>query len=566
MKDRTGQHIDNRYRLLRWIGGGNFGNVYLAEDTLRGNKQVAIKILQDRDGIEGFINEIRVTLLRHPNIVPIIGFNKDHLTGALFLVMEYMPHGTLRQRHPRGTRLPLSTIISYVKQIAAALDYAHGEGLVHRDVKPENILIGSNNTILLSDFGVATTSSTVNPSLNQEAVGTWHYIAPEQLQREPVRESDQYALAIIVYEWLLGAPPFRGRTWQELGYQQVHTAPASLREQGIPISQEVEDVIFRALAKDPKQRFASVGSFADALEHASRPAPGTVHATFRMHTDTITALSWSPDSTRIVSADASGVIHVWEAVNGNHCHQYRGHTCRVENVAWSPDGQWITSADENGMLHIWHAHTGDTRSASRGCRGTILGLAWSPDSQYLATADSKKAVHIWQATTGQHVRAYYDHASDVECVAWSPDGKYLASGSYDMTIQVRAAMTGEKICTYHHHHGGIYTLSWLSNDAQIASGSFDGTVHVWNAHTGQTALIYSRHTGGVFSLSPSPQQPFIASGGDDRTIQIWDARTGTTLFTFAGEAAGIRAVAWSPDGLSIASGGLGTTVFVWQAP
>src|SRR5262249_21344928 len=135
--------------------------------------------------------------------------------GMPFLVMEYAPHGTLRQRHPRGTQLPLDVIIPYVKQVASALQYTHDQGLIHRDVKPENMLLSLRDEVLLSDFGlvmlapVSLSAESTEP-MEPEPAGTTSYLAPEQLRGKTQAASDQYALAVVVYEWLCGKPPFRG--------------------------------------------------------------------------------------------------------------------------------------------------------------------------------------------------------------------------------------------------------------------------------------------------------------------------------------------------------------------
>ncbi len=127
-----------------------------------------------------------------------------------FLVMNYAPNGTLRQLHPSGTRLSPATIASYVEQVAEALQYAHEEKLIHRDVKPENMLLGRGNEVLLSDFGIAVIAESTHYQTSQEVGGTAPYMAPEQIRGKPCPASDQYALGVVVYEWLSGNRPFRG--------------------------------------------------------------------------------------------------------------------------------------------------------------------------------------------------------------------------------------------------------------------------------------------------------------------------------------------------------------------
>jgi serine/threonine protein kinase len=155
MANRVGQRFGD-YRLIRSLGEGTFGDVYLGEHVYQ-KTPAAIKVFKTKltpDKFKDFINEVHTVLLRHPNIVPIIDFGVGE-NDIAYLVMEYAPNGTLLKRHPRRTSLPLATVVTYVKQIAAALQYAHDQRPIHRDVKPENMLFGANNEILLSDFGIA---------------------------------------------------------------------------------------------------------------------------------------------------------------------------------------------------------------------------------------------------------------------------------------------------------------------------------------------------------------------------------------------------------------------------
>jgi len=194
--------------------------------------------------------------------------------------MDYAPNGTLRKVHPTGTPLPLASIISYVHEVAAALQYAHGQGVIHRDIKPENLLLAGNHEVLLSDFGLAIIAQSARSQQIQETAGTIAYMAPEQLQGHPSSASDQYALGVMVYEWLSGAQPFHG-SFVEIASQHLSASPPSLRTQVPRLPPAIEDVVMKALAKDPQHRFASIQAFAMALEEAWRAdAPGQTHLVF----------------------------------------------------------------------------------------------------------------------------------------------------------------------------------------------------------------------------------------------------------------------------------------------
>src|SRR5579859_1575219 len=196
MEDRIGQQLGN-YRLTRLLGRGGFAEVYLGEHCQLGTT-VAIKILQTRvteETVTQFRQEARfLASLRHPQILRVFDFGIDQQTP--YLVMDYAPNGTLRMRHTRGTRLPIPTVVGYVKQIAEALQYAHDRKIIHRDIKPENMLIGENNEILLSDFGIALVAHSSLSQLTQDITGTITYMSPEQIQGRTRPASDQYSLGV----------------------------------------------------------------------------------------------------------------------------------------------------------------------------------------------------------------------------------------------------------------------------------------------------------------------------------------------------------------------------------
>src|SRR5438270_6014478 len=274
MTDRVGQQLGNYY-LIRLLGRGGFAEVYLGEH-LRLKTQAAIKVLHtslEGDDVDGFLREAQtVAHLKHPHIVRVFDFDvEEHIP---FLVMDYLSNGNVRQRHPKGTPLPLMTIASYITQVASALQYAHDEKLIHRDIKPENMLLDQRNTIVLSDFGIALMSQSSRYQNTQEVAGTAGYMAPEQFQGKPRRASDQYSLGVVVYEWLCGDRPFHG-SFSEIASQHLLLPPPSLREKVPTIPYEVEQIVLTALKKDPNERFASVRDFATSLEKASRAGKNT---------------------------------------------------------------------------------------------------------------------------------------------------------------------------------------------------------------------------------------------------------------------------------------------------
>ncbi len=217
MADHLGRQLGN-YRLIRLLGRGGFADVYLGEHVHL-DINAAIKLLHTQltdEDIALFRSEAR-TLARliHPQIVRLLDFGIEN--NIPYLVMDYAPNGTFRERYPRHTTLPLPSIIAYVMQVADALQFAHDEKLIHRDIKPENMFLGRRNEVVVGDFGIAVLSKSTRSRNLQDIAGTVEYMSPEQLHGKPGRASDQYSLAIVVYEWLTGEVPFgRGETYRLL--------------------------------------------------------------------------------------------------------------------------------------------------------------------------------------------------------------------------------------------------------------------------------------------------------------------------------------------------------------
>src|SRR5215831_2612377 len=251
------QQLGN-YQLVRHIGRGAFSDVYLGIHVHL-KTPAAIKLLHTEltsTEVLNFRNEARtIARLEHPHIVRVLDFGIEKQTP--YIVMAFAPNGTLRQRHPKGTILSLSTVVSYITQIASALQFAHNLKFIHRDIKPENMLLGRQHEVLVSDFGYVQIAQSSNSLSTQEMAGTIPYMAPEQFHGKPRFASDQYALAIVSYEWLTGERPFQGSALEIATQHMIHT-PAPIRAQNPAVPPEVEQVLLTALAKEPQQRFASV--------------------------------------------------------------------------------------------------------------------------------------------------------------------------------------------------------------------------------------------------------------------------------------------------------------------
>lgn len=272
--DRVGQQL-GEYRLLRLLAQRGFADVYLGEHLTVNNRvvlRVFRAVLSDEDH-EEFLREVQLLSgLDHPHILRVLDAAVEG--GLPFIVMDSPSYETLRQRHPPGARLALETIVTYLKHVASALRYVHDQhNLIHRNIHPGSLVLDPDDAIVLSDFShafLAHHSMIMRTQVLAEAVvEAISYMAPEQIQGKPHQASDQYALGVMTYEWLCGRPPFSGSPLEIIG-QHLSYPPSSMLGQVPELPPALEEVVFKALAKEPEQRFASAQDFVLALEQACR--------------------------------------------------------------------------------------------------------------------------------------------------------------------------------------------------------------------------------------------------------------------------------------------------------
>ncbi|HET7240032.1 MAG TPA: serine/threonine-protein kinase, partial [Gemmatimonadales bacterium] len=281
----VGTSVSGRYRIERELGRGGMATVYLARD-LPHDRLVALKTLHPELsgalGVDRFLREISIaSRLQHPNILPLFDSGSTDLGGGearSFYVMRYVPGESLRSRLQRETQLGLDEAIRICGQVAAALDHAHAQGIVHRDIKPENILLEGEQAVV-ADFGVATALDAAGGeklTLTGISLGTPAYMSPEQATARRVdTRSDVYSLACVVYEMLVGDPPFLGASPRAVMARHALDPVPSVRTARPEIPDHLEAALRRGLAKVPGDRFASAGEFAAAVAGSRRGLAGS---------------------------------------------------------------------------------------------------------------------------------------------------------------------------------------------------------------------------------------------------------------------------------------------------
>lgn len=277
--------LPERYRVLDQIAVGGMGTVWLAEDRLLG-RRVAVKVLAEQLAseplfVKRFEREARTAaaLSAHPNVITI--YDVGEHAGRPFIVMAYLPGGTVRDRIKSG-RVDRGDAVAWLRDTAAALDFAHAQGVIHRDVKPQNLLFDGEGRVIVADLGIARAAYEDSLTGSGELLGTASYISPEQAMGGPATAaSDRYSLAVVAYQLLTGSRPFGGGSFAEQALQQIEAEPEPPSTHAPDLSPEADAVLMRGLAKDPDERWGSATAFASALgsalgDGASRPPVATL--------------------------------------------------------------------------------------------------------------------------------------------------------------------------------------------------------------------------------------------------------------------------------------------------
>jgi serine/threonine-protein kinase len=265
--------FDGRYRIIRKLGTGGMANVYLAEDEVLG-RRVAIKILDDRHaGDDQFVERFRreaknAASLSHPNIVSI--YDRGEAEGTYYIAMEYLDGRSLKELIVARGPAPIHIAIDYARQILAAIRFAHRHGIVHRDIKPHNVLVDGEGRLKVTDFGIARAGASQMTEAGS-IIGTAQYLSPEQAKGAPVdQSSDLYSVGVVLYELLTGVVPFSGETPVEIAMKHLSRLPDPPSSKRAEIPRDLDLVVMRALAKDPSERYQSADEMDADLRRISR--------------------------------------------------------------------------------------------------------------------------------------------------------------------------------------------------------------------------------------------------------------------------------------------------------
>jgi eukaryotic-like serine/threonine-protein kinase len=508
---RLSAALAGRYRVERELGQGGMATVYLAQD-IKHEREVAIKVLREdlsaSLGAGRFLREIKIAAqLQHPHILPLL--DSGEADGFLFFVMPYIKGQSLRERLAREGELPVHEAVRLLTEVVDALAEAHEHGVVHRDIKPDNVMLSGRHA-LVTDFGVAKAISEATGrntiTTLGVAVGTPTYMSPEQAAADPHvdHRSDIYSVGVMAYEMLSGRPPFTGSTPQQVLAAHVTEAPDSVRKRRPAISVAIEAVVMRCLAKRPADRFQTAAELHAALEPLATPSGGLTPT----ETTPISAVLRSPRRLRGIgtaAAIAVSVIAVGTAAYGFLSRRPAGavlisntqltRAAGVEEFpVISPDGKSVAyrahgPSDSTAHVEFRRTDGGDAVPIT----GGSLPVSWSPSGDRLLVVGATGGLSSQAALGGQS--SVIDPRASFGC--WSPDGKEVAFVVNDSLFV--GSVNGEKPRFLAH-----------AIEANFPSWSPDGK---WIAYVSGNNRYFES-----YNIAPSSIWLIPASGGTARAL------------------------------------------------
>jgi len=587
------------YRLETQVGAGGMAVVFRARDERLG-RLAALKILApalatDEQFRLRFIAESRAAAaVDDPFIIPV--YEAGEADGVLFIAMRFVQGGDLRHVLDREGALPPERAAGFISPVASALDAAHRAGLVHRDVKPGNILIDAGQDrpdhVYLSDFGVAKAVSSAGLTGPGFFVGTPDYAAPEQIQGRPVDgRADQYALACVAFQLLTGALPFSAGQGLPALLAHVSTAPPSPTARRPELPAAVDRVMARAMAKDPEARYPSCLDFAGALREAlglppfdpegaatapavaqpTRPAgdtvtlapatvppgpgtegrPGQVTTLIRRHK--LPALALAVVTLAAVGAVAFVATSAATAPAKSPSVTESGVAARSAHAT--------TAASPLGAPSYSHVAI---RLPSPYAGKGIDALAFGLNGTALAIADGEH-VCLWDVVTNKGCRSSSD-VTVANAVAFSPDGKTLGVGGAGGRVALFNART-MTLTTFFTDPGseGVVSLALGPNGKTVAAGDNNGSVYLWDVATGKAITLTDPEGQGVRTVAFSPDGKTLAVGDLNGSVYLWEAVGGKLASTLTDPGSkGVDSMAFSPDGATLAAGDFNGRTFLWD--
>jgi predicted oxidoreductase (fatty acid repression mutant protein) len=614
-----------RFAIRGKLGAGAFGTVYRAYDPQL-DRVVALKVpnpgvMTDAKRAERFLREAKAAAnLHHPHIVPVFDAGKDGDT--LYIASAFIGGKPLSDAIPEGgTDFPRAARLA--RELAEALAYAHEQGIVHRDVKPQNVMLDTLDRVHLMDFGLASRQEEAGRLTNDGAVmGTPAYMSPEQARGQKgdaQPPTDQYAAGVVLYELLTGRTPFSGPPAVVIA--AVLTAePDPPRTHRPNVPKDLETICLKALAKHPEDRYPDCQNLADDLrrwlggepisarrmslrERAARwvekepglaGASATLAVVFLVSFILISVFARRLDMARrqaeatVAQAEQdAATAKAAEKRAADALAEARTARAREERAAGERLGALGSAAEERTKVETLQRALAEERKKTaalqakaaalqaqlnaaevatlKGHTDEVQSASFSSDGSRVVTGGADKTAKVWDAQTGAEVLTLRGHTDVVASASFSADGSRVVTGGWDWMARVWDAQTGAEVLALKGHTGWVASASFSADGSRVVTGGWDGAAKVWDAKTGREVLALKGHTGGVRSASFSSDGSRVVTGGADKTAKVWDAQTGAEVLTLKGHTDVVTSASFSADGSRVVTGGWDGAAKVWDA-
>jgi WD40 repeat protein len=606
------------YKVLGILGRGGMGAVYRAQDEKLGRlvamKVIARELAHSPVVRERFLREAAAAgAVSHPSVIAIYGLGEHE--GSPYIVFEYLPGGTLADRLARVGRLPWREAATLGATLARGLAAVHAVGLVHRDMKPENVLFDALGNPKLSDFGLVRAREKEGAlTKTGELIGTLAYMAPEQAESSHVdARADLYGLGAILYAALTGERPFAGEGYEVLKRVLVEMpVPVREREPGVPAA--LERLVMTLLSKDPALRgegALAIAAELDAIAGETGPASpggrgllvagalGVAALTATLVLLVVPTRDKHPqtgpqkDPGTAPVATAATVVHVSSAVppvnpvvvanpggDGSTvallatwgipelAHHHPGTNRRqgvAHGVAFLASGALVASCGFDGAVRVWNPDTG-ALVASFANRESLLDIAVSADATRIVAGGDVGTAKVFDVPRGVDLATLTGHVKKpVYGIAISPDGSRVLTAGGDTTVRLWDAGTGAELARFD-GPVGAWSVAFSPDGKLGIAGWGDGTLQLIDVALGKRQGVAMRDpTARMLSVAFSPDGKRVVSTSAESTAAIWDLETRTRIAVLEGHTAEVRSVAFMPDGRAVTASFDGT-VRVWDGP
>jgi serine/threonine protein kinase len=587
------------FEIIREVGRGGMGVVLHAYDPCL-QRDVAIKVIDPKlanneVARQRFCREARAAAaVTHDNLVAVHQVDEDEASGLPYLVMQLVHGESLEQRLKRVGSLGVLDVARIGMQAAAGLAAAHAGGLIHRDIKPGNILLEAPvDRVKLTDFGLARAAEDVKLTRTGFVAGSPLYMAPEQARGEEVdHRADLFSLGSVLYEAATGTPPFDGKTPLAVLRRVADETPPLLSSVNVEVPYWLADIVDKLLAKNPNDRFQTAAEVAETFAaelsrtHSISPldVPAEVCSSPSRSTTTRSRkqICWKSVAFRVLpwvggvmlggllvalfSQPRVVVERTVEAAaitpNPEPKMVLPSESGSVWAVAFVPKTDDVVVGYEDGSVRIWSLDRRSIFKTLERMNGTVWTADVSADGKYLVVACDDAVVSGWNLKTYKQ-EFPIPQPTSTKVAVFSPNALKLATGDrnstvrvWDLLAQIPVELTG--------HRGTVHSLAYSPDGTKLASAGSDGTAKIWNLDDLKAEpIVLAEHKGAVYSVTFSPDGKKLATAGWDGTVRVWDAAKGTQLKTIRTQSGDAWSVSFGNNGSWLAFA-IQDTVRVWE--